>query len=228
MGNEISLWKDRDEFIQDHLEIIKKSLSENLSQMPEKDLPFMEPHLRALYFETYFLIAQGFYNSGLILCGVLLEALVKEKLFMEGVSDENLEELDFGKATNKAKGMRILSDEELTFFDKRKDTLRNPYAHNNRMKLSKGFEFAVWKIPSQEIVPKIISLLERTQKGEITEEQARRELMKGEPETMTSKDFRPLAQVAKSEMENRFALEIFLEIDKFTRAFAEKYFRPKK
>ena len=222
------LWEDRNKFIQNHLETIKKSLSENLSKMPNKDLPFMEQHLRALYFEAYFLMAQGFYNSGLVLCGILLESIVKEKLFMEGVSDEDLEKLDLGKSIQKARDLKVLPDEELSFFDKKRDTLRNPYAHFNKMKLSEGIYFPTWKIPSDQIVPKLIELDTRVKKGELTEAQARQELIKGiKPELMSSKEMRLIAHIAKNQMEKEYAPSIFSEIDKFIREFSEKYFKPK-
>ncbi len=226
MDEEISLFKDKEEFIENHLESLKKSLSENLDKLPNRELPFMEPHLRAIYFETYFLIAQGFYNSSLVLCGILLESLIKEKLFMDEISDEELEKMNFGQAIKKAKDKNLLSPDEINFLEIKRDNLRNPYAHYNKMKLSEGIYFPVWKIENP--VEKLISLQKRVNNGELTEAQARQELIKGQkPEFMSSKEFRPLSQTAKSEIERNNAPLVFLEIDKFTREFARKYFKPK-
>ena len=47
------------------------------------------------------------------------------------------------------------------------------------------------------------------------------------PKLKSSKEFRPMAQIAKSEKEREQTLPIFLEIDKFIREFAEKHFKPK-
>jgi len=63
-------------------------------------------------------------------------------------------------------------------------------------------------------------------KGEISEEQARKELIKGQPTMFkSSKEFRPIAQLIKSEEDKIKAIPIFLEIDKFVRDFAVKYFK---
>jgi hypothetical protein len=221
------IYGDKEKFIEQRLTEIRKNLSEKLDKLPKEELPFMEPHLRALYFETYFLLAEGFYNSSLVLCGILLEALIKEKLFMTGISDEELENSDFRKVIQKAKNTKILTDDELTFLDTKREKLRNPYAHYNKMKLSKGIYFPTWKIPSEGFVPKLIELDGRVKRGELTEVQARQELIKGSrPELMSSKEMRVIAHLAKSEMEKNVALPLFLEIDKFVREFAEKYFKP--
>ena len=49
------IYSDKEKFIEDYLSNVRKNLSENLDKIPNKELPFMEPHLRALYFEIYFL-----------------------------------------------------------------------------------------------------------------------------------------------------------------------------
>jgi len=218
-------WNNKDEFIQSHIGNIKKKLSENIDRLPNKDLPFMESHLRALYFQTYFLIAEGFYNASLVLGGILLENLVKEKLFIQGISDKEIEEMNFGRAIQKCREIKVLTENELGFLNDKKEKLRNPYAHYNKMKLSEGIYFHTWKVDNA--VEKLITLQEKVTKGEITEAQARQELIKGiNPELMSSKEFRPIANIAKSMLEeNGLAISLFLEIDKFTRDFAEKYFK---
>ena len=220
------IYINKDKFIENILEDRKRHLNEIIDKLPSEELPFMEPHLRAIYFETYFLMAEGFYNASLVMCGIFLESLLKENLFMNKISDEKLEKMTFKQAIDMTRDMNLLTEQELKFFENKKNNLRNNYAHYNKMKLSEGFEFFAWKIPSGEIVPKIVSLLERTQKGEITEQEARQELMKGKPEVMTPKDLRPLSQTAKSEREKQFAPSIFSEIDKFAREYAKKYFKP--
>jgi len=218
------IYSDKNKLIEIELANTKDILSKMLDSLPNEELPFMEPHLRALYFETYFLIAKGFSNASLVLMGILLENVVKEKLFMEGIKDEELEKINFGGALTKIKP--FISNEEFKFLDDRKLRLRNPYAHYNKMKLSEGIYFPVWKVENP--VEKLIALQERVNKGELTEAQARQELIKGvKPELMSSKEFRPISQIAKSEKEKAQVIDVFLEIDKFVRGFAEKYFKPK-
>ena len=223
----IKLYKDKKKFIELEIENIRKKLEYNLDKLPNEELPFMEPHLRVLYFETYFLLAKGFYNASLVLCGILLENLIKEKLFNENISDEKLENMNFGQSIVKAEKLKTLNKDEINFLEEKKKVIRNPYAHYNKIKLSKGIYFPMWKIDNP--VEKLVALGGKVKRGELTESQARQELIRGiKPELMSSKEFRPIAHLAKNKLEeDGFALSMFLEVDKFTRKFAENYFKPK-
>lgn len=76
----MKFYQNKEKFIEKELENLKKALEINLDTLPNEELPFMENHLRVLYFESYFLLAYKFYNASLVICGILLENLVKEKL----------------------------------------------------------------------------------------------------------------------------------------------------
>src|SRR3989338_1764514 len=161
------IYLDKEKFIENILGDRKNKLLIGLDKLPTEELPFMESHLRALYFETYFLLAEGFYNASLVLCGILLENLLKEKLFNEHISDENLENMNFGQAISKARTLKILKDDELKFLEEKKETIRNPYAHYNKMKLSRGVYFPMWEIENP--VEKLIELDRRVKSMELTE-----------------------------------------------------------
>src|SRR3989344_1839931 len=87
----MKIFNDKEKYVDRILVDLKKNVEKNLENLPNEELPIMENHLRALYFETYFLLVLGFFNASLILCGVLLESLAKEKLHMAGISDEEIE-----------------------------------------------------------------------------------------------------------------------------------------
>jgi len=220
------LYLNKDKLIETELASTKDTMSKMLDRLPNEELPFMEPYLRALYFETYFLVAKGFYNASLVLMGILLENIVKEKLFMENIKDEELEKINFGRAIIKIKP--FISEDELKFLEDRKIRLRNPYAHYNKMKLSEGIYFKAWKIPSEGLLPKIIELDKMFREGKLTKTEVQKELTKGiKPEMLSSKELRPMAHIAKSEREKSQVVDVFLEVDKFVKKFAEKYFKPK-
>jgi hypothetical protein len=215
---------ENEERIKIELEQTKKNLSENLNKLPNEELPFMEPHLRSIYYQSYFLLAYGFYNASIILCGILLESITKERLFNEGVTDKELEGMYFASAINECERREILSLEEIIFLRDKKDKVRNPYVHYNQIKLTEGKFVVSWKI--KDPVKKLLALGERVKTGEITEEQARKELIKGiEPELIDSTSLRPVAQTVKGEEDKENAFFIFEEVDKFVRKFAEKYFK---
>jgi len=217
-----NLYSDKQKFIEGRLKEIEGKLLKNLDKLPNEELPFMENHLRALYFEIYFLLLEEFYNASLVLMGIFLEIIIKEKLFINGVKDDELEKMDFGKAVLRCKS--ILTQSEIIFLDDKRDKLRNRYIHSNKMKISKNIYFPGWKIP----IDKLLELSKRVSLGEITEEEFREKLIEGIPiEPISSEELRPVSQIAKSEFEKENAIPIFLEIDKFVREFAEKYFKPK-
>jgi len=107
------IYLDKEKLIEIELASTKDTMSKMLDKLPNEELPFMEPHLRALYFETYFLLVKGFYNASLVLMGILLENIIKEKLFMENIKDEELERMNFGGALIKIKP--FISKEEFKF-----------------------------------------------------------------------------------------------------------------
>jgi hypothetical protein len=224
---ERKIYENKEKLIESELKRIKNIMSKMLDNLPNEELPFMENHLRALYFETYFLLIEGFYNASLVMCGILLENLVKERLFNKGVKDKQLEKMTFGEAIKKCKEKDFLTQNELVFLKEKKEKLRDPYAHYNKIKLSKGVYFAVGKIKNP--VKKLIELSKMVKRGEITEAQVRQKLVEGTtPKLMSSEEFRPISQIAKSQIESTgYALMRFLEADKFLREFAEKYFKPK-
>ena len=119
------LFDDKEKLIKKELENLRDKLEINLDKLPNEELPFMEPHLKALYFQVYFLTAYGFHNPALTMCGVLLEALIKQRIFDNGVSDEKIEEMDFGVAIKECSKRKIISEEELNFLKDKKNKLRN-------------------------------------------------------------------------------------------------------
>jgi hypothetical protein len=220
----LKFFTDREKLIKIELDRTKKALDENLDKLPNEELPFMEPHLRSLYFQAYFLLAYEFYNASLVLSGILLESLTKEVLFNNGVGDEQLEKMDFGNAISECRKRSLLEDSELNFLEEKKDTLRNPYLHFNQIRLTRGLYVRGWKIPIEDFK----ASLEKVKLGKLTGKEAVKDLIKGKiPELVDSKSFRPVATILKGEVDKKICFPIFLEIDKFVREFAKKYFSPK-
>ena len=53
--NEITpIFNNKEEFIKQYLKDKEDKLSTHLDKLPNQELPFMESHLRALYFQSYF------------------------------------------------------------------------------------------------------------------------------------------------------------------------------
>lgn len=217
---------DKEKWIEGELERMKNTLSKNVDKLPRENLPFMEPHLMSLYYQSYLLLAHGFYNASIVLCAVFLESLTKERLFNDGITDEELEKMEFGPAISECEKRKLLSSKEISFLRNKKDKVRNPYLHYNQVNLTKGKYFDAYKVANP--VEKLIELDKRVRKWDITEQEAQKELIQGlRPEPMDSTTFRPLAEIVKSQEDEKNAFEIFMESDIFIREFAKKYFQPK-
>lgn len=215
--------ENKEKFIKLQLEALKKSINENLDKLPNKELPFMEPHLRSLYFQAYFLLLYGLDNASIVLCGILLENIVKEKLFNEGIADEDLEKMNFGQVIKECETRKNLTKKELDFLKDKKEKLRNPYSHYNLMKLTDGKFVPICNIPLDEVI-KLNALVK---KGILTEEEARNKLCGSKTFRFSdSKEFRALAQIVKGEEDKKIVIPTFLEVDRFIRNFAKKYFDP--
>lgn len=215
---------NKEEKIKIELEQTKNNLSKNFDKLPEEELPFMEPHLRSLYYQIYYLLAYGFYNASIVLVGIFLESITKEILFINGVTDAELESMEFGPAILECKKRNLLLPEEIIFLFDKKDKIRNPYLHNNQINLTKGKYFDIYKISKP--VERLINLDKMVKDGKLTEQQARGELISGlNPEQRDSTSLRPLAQVARTQEEEKKAFSIFLDVDKFIRKLAIKYFK---
>jgi len=173
----------------------------------------MEPHLRALYFETYIITMLGFDNASLIMQGVLLEALVKDYIFMKEGKDF---EEEFGPAIKKCETCKYLNEEEIKFLRTFKNNIRNQYQHVDIKKISKGIKLKAWKIPIDNVlnVEKFHETLEKISRGEM------------KSQFVGYDELRPSGFLVKTVLDKKRALAQFLETDKFVRGFAEKYFKP--
>jgi hypothetical protein len=103
----------------------------------------MEPHLLALYRETYFTTLLGFHNVSIIMQGVLLEALVKEIIYSREQADF---QKPFGAAIKRCETEGYLDSDEIEFLTSFKDLIRNLYQHTDIKTLTRGKSVPGWKI----------------------------------------------------------------------------------
>ena len=210
-----------EQFIKDHKEIFIG----RLKQLPDEELPHVETRIRKLYFETYSLCVLGFHNSTIIMCGVLCEALLKDLIYdKEKKEAHEIPEIGeryatFGRVINFCFKKKYINSEEKGWFLRIKEEIRDIYQHGN-----------VKKIVTKKIGGPPIC---RAQRIKIPENSTGEELFKilkdvvKNPqinELISGEEMRPIYDITKGMIDEQISLPLFLEVDKFLRSFAIKYF----
>ncbi len=190
-----------------------------LKQMPSDDLSlYAEPRIRKLYFETYFLISLGLHNASIVMCGVLLEALLKEIIFFRERKDltdiVSAKNADFGHAIKFCESKGYITDTEAEWLRKIKDEIRNRYLHSNVDAIAKGIGYPAWEIKFKNI-EELISKIKKIQSGAMD---------LGAPKIITGDDLRPISDIAKAQIDEKRSLPLFLEVDNFTREMVRRHF----
>lgn len=204
---------EQNQFIQAFLASLEQQAKHNISRMPPLDnLPHMEPHLRQLYLETYYVTLVGLHNVSIVMQGVLLEALVKEVIFENERRDF---QEPFGPAIRRCEKNGYLTGDEIKFLDDFKDGIRNLYQHVDIKKLTENMYVGAWKIKIDSKDPggSIIKALEEIRKG-----------IRGLPELITYDDLRPVGAIIKEGIDKRRSLPLFIKVDDFVRTLCKKYF----
>jgi hypothetical protein len=204
-------------FLRGLLSALERSASENISRMPSSDnLPQMEPHLLALYNETYYVTLLGLHNVSIIMQGVLLEVLVKEIIY----DKEKVEfQKPFGPAIKKCENKGYLDAQEIRFLKDFKNAIRNIYQHVDIKKLTQGLTVAGWriKIDKNDVAGSLLRGIKAVKEGRA-----------GPPTPMTTKKLRPVGYIIKETIDRRRSLPLFQEVDKFVKDMLLKYLSPAK
>lgn len=206
---------DLEGFLKGFIQALQKSASENISKMPSLDnLPHMEPHLRALYHETYYVTLLGLHNVSIIMQGVLLEGLVKEVIY-----DKEKEDFQkpFGLAIDQCEKKGYLDAKEIGFLKDFKNEIRNIYQHVDVKELTKGIPVAGWliKIDKNDVAGSILKGINAVKEGRA-----------GPPTPITYEKLRPVGHIIKESIDKRQSLPLFREVDKFVREMLSKYLPP--
>ncbi len=109
---------------------------ENWKKNAEEIFPLLRPPLRQndladlrlffLYEDCYHTLLIGKYNASIVLMGVLLEALMKERIWLKlGTYFRGA----YGDCLEKIEKKRLMDVKDIYFLRKFKDKVRNPYQH---------------------------------------------------------------------------------------------------
>lgn len=194
----------------------KEYIIDRLKKLPSEGFPYYPgPRIVKLWLETYHLASMFFHNATICMCGVLLEALLKETIFlkrnMELADIVGKKNADFGRAISFCKKEGYISKDEAKWLEEIKDEIRNPYLHSNIREITEGRALPGWVIDS---TPKDLrNKIESIQSGKI------------KPVKLTGHECRVIDDVLKGIIDEERSLPLFLEVDKFVRRIVKRHFK---
>jgi len=169
-------------------------------ELTSHDLP--NPRLLFLYQDCYQTLLVGRYNASLVMMGVLLEAIMKERIELK--LGEYFSK-PFGPCLQKIEAHRLMSQEHIFFLRKFKDLVRNPYQHDDEVNIMKGIYMPVWpiKFGNEISAEKLKKALDDIKSG------------KFKPVFLPVSEIPAIRYVAKESYDRKRAVELFNEVNDF-------------
>ena len=139
-------WKDNSGFL---FALLRPELPSTLT---------LEPGLKALYQDCYQTLLIGRYNASIVMMGVFLEALMKERIRLKTGKDftkpygQGIDRLMGikrlkGRIERAGDGYYLIAPNDIMFLDKFRDKVRNTYAHFDEARVVDGRIMQAWEIP---------------------------------------------------------------------------------
>lgn len=185
----------------------------SLLRPPFTQLDLAFSRLYSLYREAYFNVLFGMYNAGIVLLGVLLEAVTKEIIYSkEGKEFQG----DFGKALGHAREKHYLQTKDYFFLDDFRKNIRNIYQHSDVTTLLKGLFVPAWKIKIGKDIHKDLSnALKDIKNGKI------------KPSMMPAWQS-SISEAVKGPLDQKHAINLFNKVHDFLIGAKIRYFKLEK
>lgn len=204
-------------------EINLEELSENWKKHAENIFPLMmvlEPHdiedchIYSCYKDVYQTLFIGRYTASIILMGVLLEAIVKERIRLK---TGKYFKGSLGNALNELRNKKLMDNWDIIYLKNLKDEIRNPYQHVDDEMILKNKYLQHFPLEFKNENPdlaKIMKLVDDAVSGKI------------QPTTIPA-DTPEIRKIAKERISKKLALILFNNITEFLIAANVKYFNNK-
>jgi hypothetical protein len=200
LGRYIDKWKDNADEL---FPLLRPEM--NISDFPI-------PRLFFLYEDCYFTLLIGRFNASIVLMGVLLEALMKERIRLKlGVDIHGA----YGECLKKIEDNDLMEIEDAKFLRKFKNKIRNLYQHSNEYEILNGYFFRVWPIEIN---------------GELTLEKLKQftndiKEKRVEPKILSASNIPLIRSVAKQSVDRSRAIKLFNLVYDFLINAKGKYFK---
>lgn len=173
------------------------------------DLPI--PRLFFLYEDCYQTLLIGRYNAPIVLMGVLLEAIMKERIRLKlGVDLYG----PYGACLEMIEKENLMELNDIRFLRKFKDEVRNPYQHADEKHILEGIFVHVWPLQFQGKISfeKLKKAIESVKSGQL------------KPVLMPA-NIPLVSSVVKQQYDRNRAINLFNQVYDFLRAVNIKYFK---
>ena len=174
-------------------------------ELTNHELPV--PGLFFLYEDCYHTMLIGRFNAAIVLMGVLLEALMKERIRLKLGSDFRGA---YGACLIKIQNKQLMEPEDLFFLRQFKDKIRNPYSHFDELQIVNGSFVPAWELKIDEMLP---GKFEETLKS----------IKSGERKPFLARGSHPaLRSIVKQEIDRKRAIQLFNKVYDFLCYFRER------
>ena len=188
----------------------------------EEIYPFLRPELDQadlqnirlffLYEDCYHSLLIGRYNASIVLMGVLLEALMKERITLKLGEYFNK---PYGACLEKIEKEKLMRKEDIRFLRKFKDKIRNLYQHADDSKILQGVFFPVWPLQFEKelSLEKLEKFMGNIKSGRL------------KPKFLPAADIPAIRPLAKQAYDRRQAISLFNHVYDFLLVAQIRYFR---
>jgi hypothetical protein len=185
----------------------------------------LTPGLKALYEDCYHTLLIGRYNASIVMRGVLLEAMMNERIRLKTGKDFSkpygacIDRLmgirrNKGRIEQAGDGCSLVALKDILFLDKFRDKVRNQYAHFDEAKLVAGRVMKGWEIPINDLT------------NPANFEKVMREIETGQRKPMLLQATHPaLRSASKLNSDRVIAIQLFNLVYDFLLEFSMKYLR---
>jgi hypothetical protein len=214
-------WKNNSSFL---FALLRPELPEHIT---------LEPGLKQLFDDCYHTLLIGRYNASIVMMGVFLEALMKERIRLKTGLDftrpyaqcidrlmgiKRVREKGIERIIKAGDGYYLIAPKDILFLSRFRN-LRNTYTHFDEAKAVGNKTMKAWKFPiSDKIDESSLKVIETTLN----------EIKSGKRKPMVTFANHPaLRSISKFESDRKVSVILFNQIYDFTLGFAIKYLRQK-
>jgi len=200
LGRYSEMWKENSEKIYPYLR----------PDIYQDEMP--NPRLFFLYEDCYVNMLIGRYNAAIVLMGVLLEALMKERIHLKtGVVFKGA----YGPALSEIEIKNLMQMGDIRFLREFKDSVRNLYQHADIEEILRGTYVRVWPIQfeGELTAEKLKKAHEQAKDGKI------------KPLLLPAANFPAFAAIIKQKRDRAISIMLFNRVYDFVRGAMVKYFK---
>ena len=169
------------------------------------------PKLYFLYEDCYYSLLIERYNASIVLMGVLLEAIMKERIALKLGKDFRGA---YGSCLQIIKENRLMDAKDIRFLTKIKDNVRNPYQHADDKQILRGIFVPVWPFQFKEIsFKRLEKAIKSAKSGQL------------KPKMLPAADIPALRPVVKQALDRERAISLFNQVYDFLLDCKIKYFK---